>query len=98
MVDPIDGTSNFVHRSVLGCGYLLLSHIYIYYIVDVHDYHIVSRVSAHPPFLMILWFECILLLGYTYKYLLCVSAPPPPPRFLAREFQAPHGHLLRTLR
>ncbi len=22
IVDPIDGTSNFVHRCVLGCGYL----------------------------------------------------------------------------
>ncbi len=43
------------------------------------------RISAHPPFLMILWFVCM---SFVYKWLLCASTHP---RFLAREFQASMG-------
>ncbi len=45
-------------------------------------------VSAHPPFLMILWFACIYFFTYMYKCLVCVNAHP---HFLAHEFQAPMG-------
>ncbi len=42
------------------------------------------RVSAHPPFLMILWF--------TYVYMACLCKRPPP--FFGPSIASAHGHLL----
>ncbi len=48
-------------------------------------------VSAHPPFLMILYMVHVYM-RYAYKWLVCVSAHP---RFFAHQLQAPMGAYLR---